>query len=95
MLPLDQLTCETFCPLVGQLFLVPHVELKLAAVKTLGHRSAEALRDPFSLLFCAAQGLRLPQGIYQMKNDSLSEIEIFITQVADGPNGAEFEAIFT
>jgi len=39
--------------------------------------------------------LRLPQGIRGLTCEGLGEIELFITQVADGPQGAEFEAIFT
>jgi hypothetical protein len=37
----------------------------------------------------------MPQGIYRLKNDTLGELEIFITQLADGAQGSEFEAVFT
>jgi hypothetical protein len=95
MLPLDPLTCETFTALAGQIFTSGEVSLTLHIVKKLGNKHQEALRDPFSLLFHGPQGLRLGQGIYRLKNECLGELEIFITQVADGPKGSEFEAIFT
>jgi hypothetical protein len=52
-------------------------------------------RDPFSVIFTGPQGLRVPQGTYQFECETLGEIGMFITQVADGANGSEFEAIFT
>jgi hypothetical protein len=69
--------------------------LTLHDAKLLGPRRTEALRDPFSLLFRGPQRLRLPQGIYRMKNESLGELEMSITQEGDGAKGSEFEAIFT
>ena len=95
MLPLNRLTCETFTALAGQVFTSGEVSLTLHTVKKLGNKHQEALRDPFSLLFRGPQGLRLGQGIYRLTNKSLGELEVFITQVADGPKVSEFEAIFT
>jgi hypothetical protein len=98
-LPLESLDHETFAPLTGEIFTIAvgdgTVELRLAEVKKLGHRRAEATRDPFSVSFTGAQGMRLPQGIYQFSNASLGVIEMFIAQVGDGAKGSEFEAIFT
>ena len=95
MLPLEPLTCDQFTPLIGQVFQSGGVALTLHAVKVLGHKREEAAREPFSLLFRGPQGLRVGQGTYQLSNPSLGELEIFITQVADGPQGSEFEAVFT
>ena len=95
MLTLDPLTHDHFEPLIGQAYLIGETVLTLHDAKLLGHRRTEALRDPFSLLVCGPQGLRLPQGIYHMKNESLGELEMFITQVGDGAKGSEFEAIFS
>jgi hypothetical protein len=92
---LDQLTLSHFEPHTGQVFLSGEVALTLHEVKVLGQKRTEAAREPFSLLFRGLQGLRLAQGIYRMKNESLGELEIFITQVGDGGKGSEFEAIFT
>lgn len=98
MIPLNNVSWETFAPLEGHSFRVISsgvgVELVLKSVTKFGHSFPGGTRDPFSLLFRGAQGLRLPQGVYQFSCDELGEIEIFITQVADGPVGAEFEAIF-
>jgi hypothetical protein len=95
MLTLDPLTHGHFEPHTGQVFLSGEASLTLHEVKVLGQKRTEAPREPFSLLFRGLQGLRLPQGIYRMKNESLGELEIFITQVGDGVKGSEFEAIFT
>ncbi len=99
MIPLETVSLDTFAPLQGAGFTLKSedlaVELNLHVVRKLGHKREESLRDPFSLIFKGPQGLRLPQGIYGMTCDSLGEIELFITQIADGAQGSEFEAVFT
>ncbi len=99
MIPLETVDHETFAPLAGHAFITQagggRVEIQLDAVQKLGHRRDDAQRDPFSLTFRGPQGLHLPQGIYGFACEALGEIELFITQVGDGPRGAEFEAIFT
>lgn len=96
MIPLESVDHDTFAPHTGEAFITSSgVTLHLKSVSKLGHRRADAARDPFSLTFGGAQGLRLPQGIYHFMCGPLGEIELFITQVADGPQGSEFEAIFT
>jgi hypothetical protein len=95
MIFLDQITHGHFEPLTGQVFQSGELALTLDAVELLGNKRADAARDPFSLLFRGPQGLRVAQGIYRLKNESLGEMEIFITQVADGPKGSQFEAVFT
>lgn len=99
MIPLETVSHETFAPLIGRAFAVMTangpVELHLAELRILGHKRDDAARDPFSLTFRGVRGLRLPQGTYQIICGEPGEIQIFITQVADGANGSEFEAIFT
>lgn len=95
MKTLEELTHGDFVPLTGQAFLSGDVALTLHLAEALGHQRQGALREPFSLLFRGPQGLRAPQGIYRLKNETLGELEIFITQVADGPQGSEFEAVFS
>ena len=99
MIPLESLDHDTFFPLIGHTFASGsaegRVELVLSAVQKLGHRRADAARDPFSLVFRGPQGLRVEQGTYLLACEGLGEIGIFITQVADGVNGSEFEAVFT
>ncbi len=98
MIPLENVRWETFAPLEGRAFRViasgVSVELVLKSVTKLGHPFPGATRDPFSLLFGGEHGLRLRQGIYQFSCDEFGEIEIFISQLSDGPVGTEFEAIF-
>lgn len=99
MIPLISVDHDTFAPLTGHVFFMTtasgRLEIQLSDVKKLGHRRADAVRDPFSLTFRGPQGLRLAQGTYLLACEGLGEIELFITQVADGPQGSEFEAIFT
>lgn len=97
MIPLEILQHSTFAPLVGQSFLLKAgsgVELTLKTAKLLGNRRDAAQRDPFSLAFFGPQGLRLPQGIYHFTHSELGEVEFFIAQSGDGPQGSEFEAVF-
>lgn len=99
MIPLESVDHDTFAPLTGHAFITTTgsgpVRIQLDGVKKLGHRRADAIRDPFALTFLGPRGLRLPQGTYRFECEALGEIELFITQVADGPQGSEFEAIFT
>lgn len=99
MIPLDQLQPADFSALTGQPFGVKAggqgIELILQSVTVLGHRRADAARDPFSLLFQGPPRLRLQQGVYAFENQVLGTLEIFITQIGDGAQGSTFEAIFT
>jgi hypothetical protein len=95
MISLDEVQLETFAPFVGSAFTTEGVSLELSEVKAFKHRREDAVREPFSLLFRGLQGLRLPQGTYRFECEGLGEMEIFITQVADGAKGAEFEAVFS
>jgi len=99
IIPLESVDYETFAPLTGEAFITTaagaRVELRLSAARTLGHKRPDATREPFALVFGGPPGLRLAQGTYQFACAGLGELEFFITQVADGPQGAEFEAIFT
>lgn len=94
-LPLKTLTHEFFSSLVQQTFSVSQAQLTLSGVKVLGPKRGEVTREPFSLLFSGAPQLRLSQGIHRFEIDGIGALEIFITQVGDGPRGSEFEAIFS
>lgn len=71
------------------------VTLRLDRVRALGHRRAEALRDPFALEFRGPSGIRVPQGIHRLGQEDGTPLEIFLVQVADKPDGSLFEAVFT
>ncbi len=96
---LDLATAQqsTFAAWVGQSFKLPGgnipVTLELVACRPSGPPWPGGSRDPFTLDFRGIPGLRLPQQIYRFENENVA-FEIFICQVADGPNGSEFEAVF-
>lgn len=100
MIPLESLRAEQFQPLVGRSFRVilegQAIDLCLSEVSLTGAKWPDAIRDPFVLSFCGPSGLHLPQAIYRFEVPELGEMECFITQVkATGPQGSQFEAIFT
>jgi hypothetical protein len=98
MIALESLQYSTFAPLVGSAFMVKTgagAELRLHEVKQLGGQREGASRPPFSLTFRGPHGLRIQQGIHRIASESLGEMEIFITQLAPGAQGSEFEAVFT
>lgn len=99
MIALETVEYSTFAPFEDHDFKISTdatpIVLRLSSAKKLGHRRADAARDPFSLAFRGPQGLRLPQRIYHFTCEGFGEIELFITQVADGAQGSEFEAVFT
>lgn len=98
MLALDTLEDVAFRPLLEQSFVLEsgeqRIPLTLSAVTLLGHRRPDAKRDPFALTFIGPRGLRVPQSIYRLSHATFGVMEIFITQVGDGPQGAELEAVF-
>ena len=98
MVAIESLQHSTFAPLLGNVFTVKTgvgAELRLHEVKLLGHKRTEAMRDPFSLTFRGPSGLRMEQGIHRVESEALGAMDIFITQVGSGPQGADFEAVFT
>lgn len=99
MIALDTLQHSDFAKHEGESFLLPELEggfsLILQTAGILGHHHPGAKREAFSLLFRGPAGCRLPQRIYRLEHPSIGVIEIFLTQVAGGPQGSEFEAIFT
>ncbi len=99
-LPLETLASGHFEPLLGSVFrMLPAadepVALELAEVNVLGHRRSEAARDPFSLIFRGPTGQRYGQGMAVLEHAELGRMELFLTQIADRPDGSVFEAIFT
>lgn len=98
MIPLESLQVAQFEPLVGQIFRITAdqvIELRLDQAKPIGNRWPDATRDPFVLTFGGPSGLLLPQSIYRFEVPELGQLEMFITQTANGPQGSKFEAVFT
>ena len=97
VLDLAQVRSEQFAACLNQDFAIILSDgallLQLSAVRPLGKRP-ESLRDAFALEFLGRAGLRLPQGIYKMRNAKLGEMEIFLVQVGADQTGSTFEAVF-
>src|SRR5437773_8136553 len=97
MLELDRVECDQFCACLGQdfemVFTNGSFPVKLTEARPLGTRP-ESIREPFALTFLGRAGLRLPQGIYKMRNATLGEMEIFLVQVAVDQTSSAFEAVF-
>ena len=97
MLQLDKVTCEQFAACLNQDFEIVFPDgtlvLKLSEARPLGSRP-ESIRQPFSLTFLGPANLRLPQGIYKMRNAQLGEMEIFLVPIGADANSSTFEAVF-
>ena len=97
MLDLASVTCDHFAACLNQEFEIVFPDgvlpVKLADARPLGVR-LESIREPFSLAFVAGRSLRLPQGVYKMRNTNLGEMEIFLVQVAADQSSSTFEAVF-
>jgi hypothetical protein len=97
MLDLTEVRCEQFAACLNQDFAIVLADgallLQLSEVRPLGKHS-ESPRDPFALTFVGRTGLRLPQGIYKMRNAQLGEMEIFLVQVGADQTSSAFEAVF-
>ena len=97
MLDLAKVQCADFASCLNQDFQIVFTDGTLT-VKLIGAnpRTAPegALRDPFTLTFLGAPGLRLPQRIYRLTNAQLGEMEIFLVQIAADQTSSTFEAVF-
>src|SRR5262245_7081095 len=102
---LDQLTIETFEPLVGTTFWLHtenatgrhKVELRLEnAAKVMESEAAQLQRAPFSLYFVGPGSLYLEQKVYHLTHDAFSDgLDIFLVPVAKDARGYLYEAVFT
>ncbi|HYU25781.1 MAG TPA: hypothetical protein VEO74_11295 [Thermoanaerobaculia bacterium] len=96
---LDQLTIETFQPLVGSSFWIHvegrKIELRLTkAMKVMESEAARLPRNPFSLFFLAP--LLLEQKIFHVTHDAFTEpLDIFLVPIGQEPTGYSYEAVFT
>jgi hypothetical protein len=97
MLDLATVRCEQFAACLHQDFEIVFSDgtlaLKLSEARQLGSRP-ESVREPFSLTFLGPANLRLPQGIYKMRNATLGEMEIFLVPIGADSNSSSFEAVF-
>lgn len=98
---LDQLTVETFQPLVGSTFWVEFpngskVELRLTgAAKVMESEAARLDRHPFSLYFIGPGSYLLQQRTYRLTHEQLGALEIFLVPVGQDASTYQYEAVFT
>lgn len=96
---LDQLTIETFQPLVGSSFWIHidgrKVELRLTQTrKVMESEAARLARNPFSLFFLAP--MLFEQQIFHLTHDAFTEpLDIFLVPIGQESNGYSYEAVFT
>jgi hypothetical protein len=97
MLDLATVRCEEFAACLNQDFEIVFSDgtlpVKLSEARPLGLR-AESIREPFALTFVTRRPLRLPQGVYKLRNPQLGEMEIFLVQIAADQISSTFEAVF-
>jgi hypothetical protein len=97
---LDQLTVDTFQPLVGSTFWVEFpndtkVELRLTKVaKVMESEAARLDRHPFSLFFVGPTSFMLQQHIYHVTHEQLGALDIFLVPVGQDANSYRYEAVF-
>lgn len=97
---LDQLTIDTFEPLVGGTFWVEFptggkVELRLVrAAKVMESEAARLNRHPFSLFFVGPKSYLLPQQTYHLTNETLGALDIFLVPVGQREDVYDYEAVF-
>jgi hypothetical protein len=97
---MDDLTIETFTPLVDSAFRTTGpdgtaVVLRLVEVRSLGSQPHAPRVEPFALEFVGPAEPRLEQQIFQLEQEALAGIEIFLVPIgleADG--GFRYEAVF-
>ncbi|PYQ26450.1 MAG: hypothetical protein DMF56_24535 [Acidobacteria bacterium] len=102
---LDQLTIETFEPLVGTTFWLHtqdetgrrKIQLRLErAAKVMESEAAHLPRNPFSLYFLGPGSIYLEQKIYHLtQEDAFPEgLDIFLVPISKEANGYQYEAVF-
>jgi hypothetical protein len=96
---LDQLTIDSFEPLVGTSFWIHEnghrIELRLTrAARVMESEAARLKRTAFSLFFLSP--ILLPQQIYNVTHDAFAEpLDIFLVPVAKEGDAYAVEAVFT
>ncbi len=100
---LEDLSVETFRPLVGEPFLAGQptgpLELTLVEASSTGEGpgvevAGRPLRAPFSLIFAGPMRPILPQHTYAIQHRVLGTLELFIVPI--GPEGGQmrYQAVF-
>lgn len=102
---LDQLTIESFQTHVNELFVVrvdlidadyPTLDLTLLSVSPLGRPPGEDedRRQPFALLFRGPGQPVLAQHTFQVDNERLGALALFLVPVGPDGSAMQYEAVF-
>jgi hypothetical protein len=94
----ELLTFEMFSDKINQAFLLdepgaPPIAFMLIEA-TLLPNFAKAARAPFSLFFTTQDGTIWPQRMYQLRNDALGSLTIFVVPVAKAGDVVTYQAVF-
>lgn len=103
---LDELTAESFQPHLDETFTVrvdlvdpvyPTMDLTLISVSLLGRPPAEGedRRHAFALLFRGPGEPVLAQRMFQVDNERLGSLDLFLVPVGPDRVGMQYEAVFT
>jgi hypothetical protein len=101
--PIENLTLETFAPLVQTSFAVRSsagtAGLELKLVEAQGSflppaPGAKVVQETFSLLFLGPADQWLPQGMICLEHERIGRFELFIVPLARKPAGIEYQAVF-
>ncbi len=93
---LEQLHKESFVECLDQAFHVVEgdasgFDLQLTDVTEQIHT---ARQEAFSLMFRGPLDRFMPQGIHQLRNEKLGELQIFLVPIGRDQGGYEYEAVF-
>ena len=94
---LDKLTHETFADLVDETFAVHgewgSLDLILVECSKFPHHDKNR-REPFSLVFRGPLEPALPQSIYNLNNETLRSLDIFLVPIGPDKGGMQYQAVF-
>lgn len=92
------LVIEDFADKVGNVFAVSiedaDIALNLIEASPLPNRRGPEHRQPFSLIFRAADPRVLPQQLYRLTHDDLGEMAIFLVPIGKDESGVQYQATF-
>lgn len=93
---LESLHKEAFADCVNEVFRVTRAgsadfEIKLTEVTEQFHTPRQ---EAFSVVFHGPADPFMQQGSYQLRNEKLGEMELFLVPIAKDQDGYEYEAVF-
>lgn len=101
MTDLSTLTHEHFAACLNQPFLVDagegtEIEVELVEAQSRGKaESGSETRQRFSLIFRGPMEPQLPQQIYALRHETLSDLQLFLVPVGPDARGLLYEAVFS